>query len=132
MLEVVRKTGYQPTICPRHEKAKDEYHRYHYRGSDQFSSPPIIERIMAYCGYELQDDPGQHAYVRQMAQYMVEDEKKLQSVLQPAIQELLSIKVDGIIYVAGHGRIINCFPMISRSWLWLYIRIQSHPNSLPS
>jgi LacI family transcriptional regulator len=30
--------------------------------------------------------------------------------LDPAIQELLSIKVDGIIYVAGHGRIIDCFP----------------------
>ena len=32
------------------------------------------------------------------------DEKKVQSVLQPIIQELSSIKVDGIIYVAGHCR----------------------------
>ncbi len=38
-----------------------------------------------------------------------QDEEEYYSVLNPAIQELLSIKVDGIIYVPGHARNMRCF-----------------------
>ncbi|NLK87848.1 MAG: LacI family transcriptional regulator [Clostridiaceae bacterium] len=112
VLEVVRKTGYQPNYFAQGmRKQKTNIIGIITEDLIQFSSPPIIERIMAYC-----EDMNYRTILVNMRMYdkwlntWYEDEKKLQSVLQPAIQELLSIKVDGIIYVAGHGRIINCFP----------------------
>jgi LacI family transcriptional regulator len=38
------------------------------------------------------------------------DERKLQSTLSPVLNEIRSIKVDGMLYIAGHGRVIKCFP----------------------
>ena len=39
-----------------------------------------------------------------------DDEEKLKSFLHPAINDSQSINVDGIVYIAGHRREINCFP----------------------
>ena len=39
-----------------------------------------------------------------------EDETKLKNVLEPVLREALSIRVDGLLYVAGHCRVINVFP----------------------
>ena len=38
------------------------------------------------------------------------DERKLQSMLSPVLNEIQSIKVDGLIYIAGHGRVLHCLP----------------------
>ena len=112
VLEVVKQTGYQPNYFAQGmRKQKTNIIGIITEDLIQFSSPPIVERIMAYC-----EDMNYRTILINMRMYdkwrntWYEDEKKLQSVLQPAIQELLSIKVDGIMYVAGHGRIINCFP----------------------
>ncbi len=112
VLEVVKQTGYQPNYFAQGmRKQKTNIIGIITEDLAQFSSPPIIERIMAYC-----EDMNYRTILINMRMYdkwrntWYEDEKKLQSVLRPAIQELLSIKVDGIMYVAGHGRIINCFP----------------------
>ncbi len=65
---------------------------------------------MAYC-----DDNNYRTILVNMRLYdkwqdtWYSNEKKIKSVLQPTLQELLSIKVDGIMYVAGHCRDINYF-----------------------
>lgn len=112
VLEVVKRTGYQPNYFAQGmRKQKTKIIGIITEDLIQFSSPPIIERIMAYC-----EDMNYRTILINMRMYdkwkntWYDDEKKLQSVLKLAIQELLSIKVDGIMYVAGHGRIINCFP----------------------
>jgi len=56
------------------------------------------------------------------------DEKKLQSILQPSIQELLSVKVDGILYVAGHNRTINYFPEDFRIPVVIVYALSSSPK----
>jgi len=112
VLEVVKQTGYQPNYFAQGmRKQKTNIIGIITEDLLQFSSPPIIERIMAYC-----EDMNYRTILINMRMYdkwkdtWYNDEQKLQSVLKPAIQELLSIKVDGILYVAGHGRVVNCFP----------------------
>jgi len=112
VLEAVKKTGYQPNYFAQGmRKQKTNIIGIIAEDLIQFSSPPIIERIMAYC-----EDMHYRTILINLRMYdkwkdtWYDDEEKLQSVLKPAIRELISIKVDGIIYVAGHGRVINCFP----------------------
>ncbi len=112
ILEVVKQTGYQPNYFAQGiRKQKTNIIGILTEELIQFSCPPIIERIIAFC-----EDMNYRTVLINMRLYdrwrntWYKDENKYQSVLKPAIQELLSIKVDGIIYVAGHGRIINCFP----------------------
>lgn len=76
-----------------------------------FSSPQIIDGIMNYC------ESKQYRVILQNLRFYskygdkwFDDEKLQQEMIKPAIQELESIKVDGIIYLAGHARKINCFP----------------------
>lgn len=111
VLEVVKQTGYQPNYFAQGmRKQKTRIIGIIVEDLNLFSTPPIVEAIMAYC-----DDNNYRTILVNMRLYdrwqdiWYSDEKKVQSVLQPAIQELSSIKVDGIIYVAGHCRYINYF-----------------------
>ncbi len=111
VLGVVKQTGYQPNYFAQGmRKQKTNIIGIIAEDLNQFSSPPIIEGIMARC-----DDMNYRTILINMRLYdrwrstWYDDDKKLHSVLTPAIQELRSIKVDGIMYVAGHARIINCF-----------------------
>lgn len=111
VLEVVKETGYQPNYFAQGmRKQKTRIIGIIVEDLDLFSTPAIVEAIMAYC-----EDNNYRTILVNMRLYdkwkdtWYSDEKKLQSVLQPALQELLSIKVDGIMYVAGHCRYINCF-----------------------
>jgi len=111
VLEVVEQTGYQPNYFAQGmRKQKTRIIGIIVEDLDLFSTPPIVEAIMAYC-----DENNYRTILVNMRLYdkwqdaWYFDEKKVQSVLQPTIQELLSIKVDGIIYVAGHCRYINYF-----------------------
>ena len=56
------------------------------------------------------------------------NESKIQSVFGPAIQELLSIKVDGIMYVAGHCRYINYFKDDFTTPAIIVYALSSSPN----
>ncbi len=112
VLEVVRQTGYQPNYFAQGmRKQKTRIIGIIVEDLNEFSTTPIVEAIMAYC-----EDNNYRTILLNMRLYdkwqdtWYDDENKLQSVLQPSIRELLSIKVDGIMYVAGHCRIINCFP----------------------
>jgi LacI family transcriptional regulator len=111
VLEVVKQTGYQPNYFAQGmRKQKTRIIGIIVEDLDLFSTPPIVEAIMAYC-----DDNNYRTLLINLRLYdkwqdtWYSDEKKIQSVLQPTIRELLSIKVDGIMYVAGHCRDINYF-----------------------
>lgn len=111
VFEVLKQTGYQPNYFAQGmRKQKTRIIGIIVEDLDLFSTPPIVEAIMAYC-----DDNNYRTILVNMRLYdkwqdtWYSDEKKIQSVLQPTLQELLSIKVDGIMYVAGHCRDINSF-----------------------
>lgn len=111
VLEVVKQTGYQPNYFAQGmRKQKTRIIGIIVEDLDVFSTTPIVEAIMADC-----DDRNYRTILVNLRLYdkwqdaWYNDEMKLHSVLQPSIKELLSIKVDAIIYVAGHCRIINCF-----------------------
>lgn len=111
VLDAIKQTGYQPNYFAQGmRKQKTRTIGIIVEELIQFSTPPIVETIMAYC-----EDNNYRTILLNMRLYdkwqdtWYNDEKKYQSVLQPSIQEMLSIKVDGIIYVAGHCRIVNCF-----------------------
>lgn len=76
----------------------------------QFTSPPIIESIMEYC-----EQNGYRVYVKNLRLYArwsdtwYDRDKAYHSVLDPVLQEVLALRVDGVIYIAGHARIIRCF-----------------------
>ncbi|CRZ34754.1 LacI family transcriptional regulator [Herbinix hemicellulosilytica] len=109
ILEVVKETGYQPNYFAQGmRKNKTRIIGIIAEDLDLFSTPPIVEAIMAYC-----DDNNYRTILVNLRLYdrwqntWYSDKDKIQSVLQPAIQELLSVKVDGIMYVAGHCRYID-------------------------
>lgn len=111
VLSVVKQTGYQPNYFAQNmRKHKTQIIGIIVEDLSEFSTPPIVEAIMAYF-----EDNNYRTLLLNMRLYdkwkdtWYNDEKKLQSVLQPLLQELLSIKVDGILYVAGHCRVVNCF-----------------------
>ncbi|MHB8127748.1 MAG: LacI family DNA-binding transcriptional regulator [Mobilitalea sp.] len=111
VFEVLKQTGYQPNYFAQGmRKQKTRIIGIIVEDLDLFSTPPIVEAIMAYC-----DDNNYRTILVNMRFYdrwqdtWYFNEKKIQSVLHPTIQELLSIKVDGIMYVAGHCRDINYF-----------------------
>src|SRR5690606_20004378 len=112
VLEVVRKTGYQPNYFAQGMR-KQKTNMIGIIAEDllQFSSPPIIERIMAYC-----EDMHYRTVLINMRMYdkwkdtWYDDEEKLQPVLRPALRVLSPTRVARVISLAGHGRVINCFP----------------------
>lgn len=111
ILGVVKRTGYQPNYFAQGmRKQKTRIIGIIVEDLDLFSTPSIVESIMAYC-----DDNNYRTILINLRLYdrwqdtWFFNERKTQSVFQPAIQELLSIKVDGIMYVAGHCRYINYF-----------------------
>ena len=111
VLEVVKQTGYQPNYFAQGmRKQKTRIVGIIAEDLYEFSTTPIVEAIMGYC-----EEHNYRTILVNMRLYdkwqdtWYNDEKKIQSVLAPSILELQSIKVDGIVYVAGHNRIINCF-----------------------
>lgn len=111
VLTVVKETGYQPNYFAQGmRKQNTKIIGIIVEDFNEFVVQ-IAEAVMAYC-----EDRGYRTILLNLRMYdkwkdsWYEDNEKLQKVLQPALQELLSIKVDGIIYVAGHCRKIECFP----------------------
>lgn len=76
----------------------------------QFTTPEIVEGIMKYC-----EEKRYRVLLQNLRLYAkwqdcwYNDEELIHSVLDPAMKELASIKVDGLIYVAGHEREIHLF-----------------------
>lgn len=111
IFEVVKQTGYQPNYFAQGmRKQKTRILGIIVEDLELFSTPAMVGSIMEFC-----DNNNYRTILVNMRLYTrwqdtwFSDEKKIQTVLEPIIQELISIKVDGIMYVAGHCRIINYF-----------------------
>lgn len=112
VLEVVRLRGYQPNyIAQGLRNRRTKMIGIIAEDIAQFSTPVIMEGIMEY--FEEMDYRALIENLRLYARWSdswYDDEKAYRSVLEPALQELLSIKVDGMIYIAGHARTLRNFP----------------------
>lgn len=112
VLEMIKETGYQPNyFAASMRKQNSKLISIIVEDLCQFTTPPIVEAIIASC-----EEMGYRTILMNLRLYdrwqdtWYHDEDKLERVLDPVLQEIESIKVDGNIYVAGHGRIIRCFP----------------------
>lgn len=112
ILEVVKKTGYQPNYFAQGmRKGKSRTIGIIVEDLCEFSTPPIVQSVIAYF-----EDKNFYTILLNMRLYdrwkdtWYDDEERFQSILKPSIQELLSLKVEGIVYIAGHSRVVNCFP----------------------
>lgn len=111
VLEVVKETGYRPNYMARGLRAS----RTNSIGIiiddlTEFSSTGIIDGIMSYF-----DEHKYKAILENLRFYSKwgtkwYHNKGYEDSVQQAIDEFASIKVDGIIYVAGHARCISCIP----------------------
>ena len=112
VMQVVKEMGYQPNyIAQGLRNSKTRTIGIIAEDLAQFTTPGIIESIMAYC-----EEKGYRTIVQNLRMYArwsdrwYHNDAAYYSILEPALQTLLSFKVDGIIYVAGHARIVRAFP----------------------
>ena len=110
--QAVKETGYQPNYYAANMR-KQSTRTISIIAEDlgQFSTTPILEAAMACC-----EEHEYRTVIMNLRLYdkwrdtWYNDETKLQSMLSPVLNELKSIKVDGLLYIAGHGRSIKCLP----------------------
>lgn len=111
ILQVVKETGFKPNSIAKGLRIKRSM-TIALIAEDiaQFTSPTIIESIMETCekhGYRVVVH-NLRLYDRwQDTWYGLDDE--YHSVIDPVINDIMSAQIDGIIYVAGHARIIKTF-----------------------
>ena len=111
VLRTIREKGYQPDYVARGlRKKKTNMIGIIAKDICQFSTPAIMEGIMKYCEEKKYRTMIQNLrlYAR-WGELWYENESAYRSVLDPVMQEMLSIKVEGLIYVAGHARVIRYF-----------------------
>lgn len=109
--EVVRSTGYQPDYVARGlRKKKTNMIGIIAEDICQFSTPAIMEGIMRYCEKKNYRTVIQNLrlYAR-WGEFWYEKDDAYRSILDPVIQEMVSIKADGLLYVAGHARVVRYF-----------------------
>ena len=111
VLKVIKETGYRPNYMARGLRAsKTNSVGIIIDDLTEFSSPQIIDGIMSYF-----DEHGYKAILENLRFYSQwgtkwYHNKGYETAVQQAIDEFSTIKVDGIIYVAGHARNITCIP----------------------
>lgn len=111
VLEVVNRRGYKPNyIAQGLRRQKTKMIGIITEDIAQFTAPAIVEGIMGYC-----EEQGYRTIVKNMRMYArrndsrYSDEHTYRSILDPTVQEVASLMVDGVIYIAGHTRTISCF-----------------------
>lgn len=111
VLRMIRKKGYQPDYVARGlRKKKTNVIGIIAEDICQFSTPAIMEGIMKYCEEKTYRTMIQNLrlYTR-LGEFWYENEREYRSILDSVIQEMLSIKAEGLIYVAGHARVLRYF-----------------------
>lgn len=108
VLEVVHRRGYQPDyIAQGLRRKKTNCIGIIAEDIHQFTTPEILEGIMEVC-----EAKGYRTMIQNLRLYMrwndtwYHNDTAYRSVMDPVMQEMISLKVDGLLYVAGHGRII--------------------------
>ena len=101
VLETIEKRGYRPNYIAqglRNQKTR------------------MIGIIAGVCARTPFEERGYRTIVKNLRLYArwsdswYDNESRYHSILDPTLKELNSIMVDGMIYIAGHARIIHCFP----------------------
>lgn len=112
VMEVVQRRGYQPDyIAQGLRRKKTNCIGIIAEEIDQFTTPEILEGIMEVC-----ETRGYRTMIQNLRLYMrwndtwFHNETAYRSVMDPVMQEMISLKVDGLLYVAGHGRVISYLP----------------------
>lgn len=112
VMDVVEELGYQPNYIAQGLR-RQKTHTIGIIADDisEFSTPKMIETIMAYC--ELK---GYRTVVQNLRLFSrwgdewYDKDQGYKAALDVALNEFLSIKVDGMIYVGSYARVIRCFP----------------------
>ena len=111
IMQVIDETGYKPNVIAQGLRSKrSKTIAIIAEDLAQFSSPAIIESVMETC--EHQDYRvivhNLRLYDRwQDTWYRREDEYN--AVIAPVIRDVMSAQIDGVIYVAGHARVVKTF-----------------------
>jgi LacI family transcriptional regulator len=108
VLQVIKETGYRPNpIAQGLRSQKTRTIGIIAEDIAQFSTPEILEGMMACC-----EEYGYRTIIQNLRLYAkwsdqwYDNYRQIESVLIPALQEMSSIQVDGVIYLAGHSRTI--------------------------
>lgn len=112
VMEVVKAHDYQPNYFAQGmRRKKTKTIGIIAEDLKEFSATPIVEAIMAGC-----EDENYRTLLINLRMYdkwqdtWYKDKEKAESVVLPALRQMQAIKVDGIIYVAGHCREIDYIP----------------------
>lgn len=111
VLSVIKETGYRPNYMARGLRAsKTNSVGIIIDDLTEFSSTGIIDGIMSY--FEEHHYKAILENLRFYSKWGTKwyHNKGYEDSVQQAIDEFEAIKVDGIIYVAGHARCISCIP----------------------
>ncbi|MDE5718256.1 MAG: LacI family DNA-binding transcriptional regulator [Lachnospiraceae bacterium] len=111
VLEIVRQTGYQPDYVARGlRKKKTNMIGIIAEDVAQFTTPAILEAVMAYCEEKKYRTMIQNLrlYAR-WGESWYDNESAYNTVVSAVMQEMISIRVDGLLYIAGHARNIGYF-----------------------
>ncbi|MBP5519955.1 MAG: LacI family DNA-binding transcriptional regulator [Treponema sp.] len=111
VLKIIKATGYRPNYMARGLRAaKTNSVGIIIDDLTEFSSPEIIDGIMSY--FEEHNYKAILENLRFYSKWGTQwyHNKGYEESVQQAIDEFKAIKVDGIIYVAGHARCISCIP----------------------
>lgn len=109
ILKVIKETGYEPNTVAKGLRIK-RTRSIAIVAEDiaQFTSPTIIESIMETCekmNYRVIVH-NLRLYDRWQDTWYGQDDE-YHSVLDPVIKDIMAAQIDGIIYLAGHARIIK-------------------------
>lgn len=109
ILQMIKETGYKPNFMARNLRTSSKRTvGLIIEELVAFSSPFLVEGIM-----RCLEEQKYEAILYNMRVYSnsnwIGDEKFLQNSVDNAISELLAKQVNGIIHVAEHSRIINCY-----------------------
>ena len=112
VLSCVKETGYQPNYFAQSmRKQNSRVISIITEDLTTFGTNPMVEAIMAHCeANDYRTILMNLRLYRKWGSSWYDESEKLRDSIAPVIQEAVSIKVDGVIYVAGHCRYIDCFP----------------------
>ena len=134
VLEAVRETGYQPNYYARNMRTnKSGTIGIIVEDLCQFSSPFIVEMILKFL-----EQKGYRPILMNLRMYhklkntSIEDEDTLCSILEPVVQQMEAVKVEGVIYVAAHCRMLKKVPKlvtkINNNVVYTYAYADSRDN----
>lgn len=108
VLDVIKETGYQPNYFASSMR-KQNTRMIGIIAEDlcRFSTAPIVDSAMAFCEERGYRTVLMNLRLHDKWQEGRGDESNPESALAPGLKEVQSIKMDGIIYVAGHYRTIG-------------------------